>query len=291
MKNLKLFVFICFSLFFVACSTSSSDAITPVEDSFVPQFEIKINGVTTNYYLNTNIYKFENTFNIGYYPSTLLSFDKSGKFGNFCIELPTSNNNITRKYYSFKGFSSHYFNLNIESVDEVNKRVKGTFSGYIYADPLDLNSETKFVSGSFYQKYEELIPVIFGLKNSAKINGNDWFSVNKYATRSTSDYNKITQHDLYDDEYKIMVSYDLINTTVGTYNFTNSDLTNKIQLAKFDVQTGTFINYNCTGILNITYKYNKIVEGTYNFTAINPVTNEIVPVTNGNFKLVYTNAI
>ena len=55
--------------------------------------------------------------------------------------------------------------VDLENFDEVNKIVKFTFSGYIYADPLNLASEKKFVSGSFYQKYEELLPVVFGLKN------------------------------------------------------------------------------------------------------------------------------
>lgn len=287
MKNFNKIALLFLIPLFFSCSSNSSS-----EDSFEPYFEKSVNGESVSGGDEIRVYKFEDTFNVGYYPNTHLSFNSSGKFGFCSIELPIPNTNGTQKFYSFRGFSSHYFNLIIENLDEVNKRIKVSYSGYVYANPLDFNSEKKYVSGSFYQEYEELVPAVSGLGNNAKINGNDWVSTNKYSTRSPSAYSKITQHDFSDDEYKIMVNYDFSSTTVGTYNFNNSDITNKIQLAKYDVASETFINYECSGTLDITYKYNgtnnnRLFEGNYNFTAINPITNESVSVTNGSFKLTH----
>lgn len=290
---MKIFKFIVpfFVVFLTSCSSSSSSSPSEeiVNDVFNPSFEISVNGEVLTSFNTPKLYKMEDTFNFGYHPSTMLSFNSSGKFGYFDIVIPSSGG--VKRFRSFRGFSSNYFNFNIESVDEIKKRVKGSFSGYIYVDPLNLNSEGKYVSGTFYKNYEELVPVVFNVNNKATINGNNWYNTNKYTTRSNDQYFNMTLHYLSDDEYKIMVHYDFQNINIGTYDFSNSDITNKVQLAIFDVNTQSFVNCISNGQLNITYKSGNLIVGTYNFSATNPVTNEIIEVTNGKFKLINDNDI
>lgn len=280
------------TLLIVLNSCSSDDDQTaanptdPTDDNFVPQFEMFINGQLSGYSFS-QAYKTENTITFRNYSEEIISFQKSGQFGFCYINLNTGTPTITSVFKSFRGFSSNYFNFNLESLDEVNKKVKGTFSGYLYADPFNTNSEKKFVSGSFYTKYEDVIPAVTQLGNKAKINGNDWTRSNQYFTRETNNYNQVTQHDLSSDPYKIMIKYDLGTIAEGTYNFTNSNISNKVQLAKFDAQTGSFVNYNSSGTLTITDKSGPIISGIYNFIAVHPTSGESISVTEGSFKLIY----
>jgi hypothetical protein len=277
MKYFKHFTFITL---FVVLTSCSSDKETVTDDNS-NQFELFINGVLVSSQIGESVFKTEGTINLGG-----LSFNTSGQFGYFSLDLITGSPNATSQFYSFRGYSSNYFDFNLESIDEVKKRVKGTFSGYVYANPFDINSEKKFVSGSFNTKYKDVLPAITNLRNKAKINGNQWTSSNKYLTREVTNYNQITQHDLSDDPFKIMIKYDFGTITEGTYNFINSNISNKIQLAKFDILTQTFVSYDCAGTLNITDKTEIVITGNYNFTAIHPITGEIITVSEGDFRLI-----
>ncbi len=277
MKYFKHFTFITL---FVVLTSCSSDKETVTDDNS-NQFELFINGVLVSSQIGESVFKTEGTINFG-----RLSFNTSGQFGYFSLDLNTGSPTATSLFYSFRGYSSNYFDFNLESIDEVKKRVKGTFSGYVYANPLDINSEKKFVSGSFNTKYKDVLPAITNLRNKAKINGNQWTSSNKYLTREVTNYNQITQHDLSDDPFKIMIKYDFGTITEGTYNFINSNISNKIQLAKFDILTQTFVSYDCAGTLNITDKTGIVITGNYNFTAIHPITGEIITVSEGDFRLI-----
>ncbi|MBL7885433.1 MAG: hypothetical protein JNJ52_01685 [Flavobacterium sp.] len=273
-----------------SCSSDDDQTTTnptePTDDNFVPQFEMFINGQLSGYSFS-QAYKTENTITFRNYSEEILSFQKTGQFGFCYINMSTGTPTITSVFKSFRGFSANYFNFNLDFIDEVNKKVKGTFSGYLYADPLNINSEKKFVSGSFFTKYEDVIPAVTQLGNKAKINGNDWASSNQYFSRETNNYNQVTQHDLSTDPYKIMIKYDLGTIAEGTYNFTNSNVSNKVQLAKFETQTTTFFDYNCSGTLTITDKSGSIISGFYSFTAIHPTSGESITVTDGVFKLIY----
>ena len=296
----KYFYCLVFLFTLIGCSSDSkldSDPILIPESSFTSTFNIAINGVDTK--SNAQVTRVENMFVLSASKIESLSFDKDGHFGNLTINLNTGKPTLTSLFYSFSNFSSNYINFHLISVDEVHKRVKGTLSGFVYHDPFNLNSETKFINLSFDYEYIEIIPVVKNLKNHAKINGDVWDSSNKFVTKDiNNNADNITQHDVSDDEYKIMVNYNLRSISLGTYNFTADQITNNVKLAKYDLSTETYIIYDCFGTMNITQKESLsttnsigpfILSGIYNFTAVNQANNsDVVQVTDGSFKLVYT---
>lgn len=221
-------------------------------------------------------------------------FNKYGKFGSFEMNIGTQNQ--PQFFYNFKHFSAHYINFQLISFDEINKRVKGKLFGFVSANSFDLNSESKYIELNFDYVYYDVAPIVKDLKNHCKINGVDWDMTNKYLTKgAASNNNNITQHDLSDNEYKIMVNYNIANTLLGTHNFLQTDISNNIQLEKYDISTGTYIRYNCTGTLNIFQKENIgsgsgkfILAGLYSFNAMNPNNpSDVIQVTDGKFKLIY----
>jgi len=283
--------FICILFFsvLIGCTTNSVSDTGP--EPKVPEtniFNMAINGIELNQ--SVDIVKVENNFVITSYYINKLSFDKEGHFGNLTIDLHSGSSNVTSLFYSLTNYSSHYINFKITAIDEVNKRIKGTLSGNIYHDPFNKNSESKYVVVNFDCNYLDVIPVVKNLKNQTKINGIDWNSTYKYTTAGAfGNNNNITQHYVSDNEYEIMVNYNLQNISLGTYNYTVTATTNNIKLAKYDVVTGTNVTYNSLGTLNIVQKENQfILSGNYSFTAVNPNnSNDIIQVTDGLFKLVH----
>ncbi|HMI08175.1 MAG TPA: hypothetical protein VK528_11550 [Flavobacterium sp.] len=289
MKN-TLSILFCIILATVAgCSSNDDDPVTVPVVETPSVFKMDVNGVEKYNISSAVVFKTENTILIKLSNTNRISFDASGQFGFFKLDLDLPSPGQTSLFYSFREFSSNYFDFNLEQIDEVHKRIKGTYSGYLYANEANLNSEIKYVSGYFDLAYRDLVPTVSGLKNHARINGNDWNRTNKYSIQAADGIGThVIQHDLSDGEYKIMVNYDLTHTPVGTYNFIPADATNKIQLAKFDTVTNTYINYNCTGTLVITKREGDIFGGTYQFTAVNPNNPaDVIQVTDGDFKLVY----
>ncbi|OYU84999.1 MAG: hypothetical protein CFE24_04200 [Flavobacterium sp. BFFFF2] len=289
----KLF-YVLVSAVVIGCTTKTVTEVTPA--TIVPvtrSFNMAVNGIDLPQ--GVDIIKVENQFILTSRNITKLSFDKAGHLGTLNVDLKTGSSHLTSLFYSLTNYSSHYINLNIISVDEVNQQIKGTLSGNIYHDPLNRNSESKFVSINFDCPYMEVIPVVQNLYNQAKINGIAWDSTNKYITSGAfGDNNNLTEHYVSDNEYEIMVNYNLGSTAVGTYNFTNTTATNTVKFAKYDVSSGTNVNYICSGTLKVVKRTNQfnssahavILYGNYSFTAVNPNdSNDVVQVTDGSFKL------
>lgn len=266
---------------------------------FIPTASFAVNGVNvtdqSNYFFVTRC---ENTFLLCNGTHTVnFFFNKDGKFGSFEMDLgATTQPNI---FYNYKNFSSHYINFQLISLDEVNKRVKGKLFGNVWRNPFDINSEGKYIELNFEYTYYDVAPLIKDIGNRALINGKEWIMTDRHLSRGVGNsYYNITQHDLSNDEYKIMVNYNTQTIALGTYDFVETDITNNIKLVKYDLSTGTNIIYNCTGILNIIQKENLgdysnpafILSGNYNFTAVNPNdSNDVIHVTDGLFKLFFQN--
>lgn len=219
------------------------------------------------------------------------TFNKFGNLGtasSFSVSdfaFPDSQN--------YMNFSSHYFTFNLVSIDETAKRVKVTFSGDLYEDGYDLDSETHTVSGEFEVTYDVVTPTVAGLEHYCKIGGNDWYSTNSAMTNGiTMDYFILDESN--DTANSIYLSFDSFNNDPGTYNFTNSTNTTYAKLVKFDPTTENFKLYNCAGTLTVTNKTSAgfigyYIEGTYSFTATNPTNAaDVVQVTNGRFKIYYS---
>lgn len=295
MNFLKHLVGFSLLLAVVGCSTSSSTQetpIPPVEETPTPAasvFHLFVNGTLKEGSGIKLATKTENLILIKTYYGNI-SFDKNGHFGYYNLDLKTNTVTQTSLFYSYFNYSSNFFNFNFIQLDEVNKRVKGTFSGYVYANTSNLNSEQKFINGDFDVRYEDVVPTVVGVKNQAKINGNPWSRTNKHIVRNSNTNYYITQHDVSDNEYEIKVNYDWASIALGNYSYSATAVTNCVQLAKYDVATSALVNYNCVGTLVITQKEGNIISGTYSFTATNPSNpSDVIQVTEGSFKQVIYN--
>lgn len=291
MNKVIKYIVVLFALSLTSCSSDSTAEATETDS-----FKIAVNGedYSADNYFSGLITKTEDTFLIDIrtnYGLVQLSFNKSGQLGYFNVDRQTGTAQITSLFYTSYFNTAENFTFYLISVDEINKRIKGSYSGYIYADPRNINSEKKFITGDFNLKYEDNIPGVFGLGNKAKINGTDWLSVNKEVKRGAGGvYTNITQHDFNGGEYEIITNTNSQSLAVGTYNFTSNNLGPKIEVAKYNPVTATTTVYNATGTLTITKRNGNIVYGNYNFTATNPENSaDVIAVTDGEIKFVYYN--
>ncbi len=292
MKKINVLIVSLLCVLTIGCSSDAEEAAVAAES-----FHMFVNGEDIqSFYRNSDPFTYKSESEVGLDDRNFyhLSLDKNGRFGNFRIKLRVGPGDLDRTFYSHTDYSSNYFTFNLISIDENTHRIKGSFSGYVYADPFDLNSESKYVNGDFDQNYENIVPAIIGLGNHAKINGNEWKSTNLYKTKITPDNNNyITYHYVYDDAYKVMLKFNPSTIGIGTHDFAPDTDNNLIQLAKFDTITASYVNYNCTGTLNITQKESLgqekfILSGTYTFTAVNPQDpSDVIQVTDGAIKLFY----
>jgi hypothetical protein len=284
---MKITNFILFLLLILVAGCSKST------NELTPEFEFSVNGTPV-----------EKTFTVasraGHHihlgsdaddTQFLVSFDESGNFGKMVYVYNEPITGAIKRFTSFNDFSSNYFDFQLQSYDQQNKWVRVAFSGYVYYNPFDLTSESKFVEGNFYLPFKDYLPALTNVGNEAIVNGNYWRSTNRYQKRLSENFNNITLHTMSDDTYKIMITFNdnsSSGTMPGIYNFTGSSVINKVQIAKFDATTETYTFYNCTGTLNVAVKEYRYVQGTYSFTGVNPSNpDDMITVQNGSFKLNY----
>lgn len=281
-----------FLLVFMGCSDDNNQVAEQ------PQTEpnsavVFINGqlATYNDLVDKKIIKVEDEFYIidSSQIYKLISFNKNGDFGSFRWNFYNSETSTFKWFYSYRPYSSNFFKLNIEEIDEVNKKIKINFDGEMYGDPNNLLSEGKYVKGRIVADYVEVIPSVFGLKNTAKINGQNWIRTNSVQVNSgtTSFPDRCIQNEYNDKGYRIKIYYQIGTTVTGSYNFTPADQIHKVEIAKYDLLTNSYIEYDCTGQLKISYTFERQINGEYSFTGINPNNPaDVVTVTNGEFKII-----
>ncbi len=290
MKKLQLFAFFCIASLAISCSSDDGGS---TGGNFEPSFEYTYDGTP----LDITIFQGQKSGN----SMLVVAGDSEGnsiqfqfdKFGNLGSVSATPSDFNLPDYDSHKNFSGNYFTFNLIDLNESNKTVKVSFSGKLYEDNENLNSDFKQVSGEFWVKYIEVTPQVAGLEVSAKINGNDWYSTNSFTTNGTGDGDTFILHELSDDEYKIMLGFDDSNMTPGVRNFTPSTQTIYATVAKYNLQTKVYETYNATGTIEITdvetSGFISIASGTYSFTAVNPDnSSQTITVTNGKFKTNYS---
>lgn len=290
------YLFLLLLILSSGCSNDGNEdtVIDPIIDP-IAEIEFNVNGTAVDVSNFKTAFRDAHSINVGANnddTSFLIAYDENGHFGKVTYLYREPINGLVKRFTSYANFSSNYFNFHLISYDAVNKRTKVSFDGYIYKDPLDLNSESKFINGSFDLPIKDYVPTTVNLINEANINGNYWRSTNLYQKRDVGGiYHNLTLHSLSDDQYKIMISFNdqlALGTPPGIYNFVNTDVTNKVQIAKFNVATTSYTLYNCTGTLSLNAKWGNWVQGTYNLTGVNPInSSDVINVQNGNFKLLY----
>lgn len=290
---MKRQILICTLLaFFNFGCSDNTETVSEVEPEVVApenKFELFVNGELTDITAQ-NAFLIEDkiviqTRSFDFEPTIKIS--KEGKIGQIYIDYFEFG--VWRKFYNFRNFSSNYYSLEITSYDTTLNRIEGNFSGLLYADPDNLNSQSKFVNGSFSLPIIESVPIILGLKNTAKINGVDWSTIHHYMRKDNpSDYHNLTLHTLSDDEFKILLKFNRLNTTPGIYSFTNNSASNLVKIARFNTETNEYLAYDCVGTLEITERVFNLIRGTYSFVGQNPNdSSDVIEVTNGNFFLNY----
>lgn len=198
---------------------------------------------------------------------------------------------------NYFNFSSHYFDYDIISIDETNMTIKGTFSGKLYENEFDLNSNFDVVEGDFFIPYiilPEETPTIYSNQGlSVKINNSDWHSVKRRAFGYAYYYPQREEEFFYDDQVKIAVGLDVFASPVGIYTFSNATAGNYIRVSKFNTTTLTYEDYNTSGTVEILNRValmppGYLYEGKFNGTATNPTTGEILQLTDGAFKFIFS---
>lgn len=273
------------------CSTNSNNensVETPIATfQFIVNGELFEGGFTT-------AYKKSHTIHLGTDRSDttfLISFDENGHFGKILYTYQEPISGTNKKFSSYRDYSSNHFNFQLLTFDAESKRVKVNFYGYIYIDPTNLDSESKFISGNFDLPYKEYVPPVANIINEANINGVYWRATNNYQSRDITNFHNIILNSMNDETYKLMISFrdELGNRTLpGVYNFSNTDVVKKVQIAKYNPATMSYTYYNCSGTLIFNNIWNYCTQGTYNFIGVNPSdSSDIITVENGNFKLEY----
>jgi hypothetical protein len=279
-------------------SNSNSDVNNDVPAEVIHKFSLFVNGVQSNLDGTrfSTAYRKEHTIHIGgEYPEDVIfrlqiSFDENGHFGKMIYKVQDNSSLPAKYFYTNRNYSSQHFNFIIQQYDQVNRRIKGSFSGYLFIDPENLSSESKFVSGDFDLPIVDMVPPVSGLINEATINSQYWRSTNQFQTQgdNTGQYEELNLHCLRDDEYKMTFTFHKTNSVLGTYSFTPATLINKIKLSKYDLTTSTYINYECTGTVQVLLRPPLCFDGIYNFTAVNPTNpSDVIQVQNGKFRIDY----
>ncbi|REG96490.1 hypothetical protein [Flavobacterium aquicola] len=180
-------------------------------------------------------------------------------------------------------FTSNTFTFTLEELNTANKTVKVKFSGKMYIDGYDSESDFIIVSGSFNVPYTNATPDIPGLGTFAKFNGNDWHGM--AFDSSTTWSTQITTLNVQNDgEYSLGIVFPKGDLKTGTFSFTGNDFSNGISLEKFDVETGEYVDYNVAGTITYTTVAGNYVEGTFSLTATHPDDDSQIVITEGKFK-------
>jgi hypothetical protein len=209
--------------------------------------------------------------------SIQIGFNKYGNLESVIYDDPSFNS-----YYNYQYFKSNYFNFDLVSLNESNNSVKISYSGTLYTNENDLESNSIAISGSFNVNYINQTPLVEGLGLSCKISGQNWYETDSW----DNGFSNVDRKFISDDDKMIIMNLTDQTIETGTYTFDNSS-SNKMNLAKFNTSTREYENYTSSGTLTITSNtvvsgVVRIIEGTFSFTATNG--SNTVEVTNGTFK-------
>jgi|GEM_PF-1351110 len=220
-----------------------------------------------------------------------LQFNQWGNVGDVMtlsddFEIPWRNN-----YHYFR---SNYFDFELVSIDEVNKKVKVNFSGKVYDEEYDINSDFSTIEGSFVVTYTNVTPVVAGLGVSATVDGEEWHDSDGDQSGGFFSGEDLTINASNDSKYTIGIVTNHDTTETGEYTFGPGDSSNKMKLFVYNTETHYEEEWTTvSGTMEITEKtvgmQLTILAGTFSFTAENPETGETVTISNGAFKKAYSN--
>lgn len=202
------------------------------------------------------------------------------KYGN--LESVIYDDQNFNSFYNYQYFKSNYFDFDLISINESNNSVKISYSGNLYSNENDLESDSVSISGSFNVNYINQTPLIEGLGLSCKIGGQNWYETDFW----DNGFSNVDRKFINDDDKMIIMNFEDESIEPGTYTFNGSNV-NKLSLAKFNTTTKEYDSYDTSGTVTITSNtivsgVVRVIEGTFSFTATNG--SNTIEVTNGTFK-------
>ncbi|GGD21474.1 hypothetical protein [Hyunsoonleella pacifica] len=289
MKILNALSTLFLFLFIVSCSSDSDSNEIDNKDSFLYKFENQDVNIS-----NWTALRSENTMEVlgttDNGDSFGVQFNVYGNLGSAtALANESGSGGFPNSYWAFEYFKSNYFNFELIGIDEANKRVAAKFSGNLYEDEYDIDSETRYAEGSFNVEYREIMPQISGLEVSAVVDGNNWYATSSSSSGGFAGSPRSYNH-YSDNAYSI--SYVIIYgdvDSIGSFQFDENSTYNKISFSRYDPSTGEFIEYKTSGIFKIDehltgFGINQI-KGSFSLTAVNG--NETIEITDGYINDVY----
>lgn len=292
---MNLLKFLSFTVLLTILFACSSDSDPDSKKNPLDRFDINYDGkslVLSNLYASTdgNYFlitgsKYGKKEADGYPLTNSLSlfFHKDGTLINASMYDISIKNYLSSSFY----FSKDSFKFQIENIDEVNKRINVNFEGTLYERYIVGAQEE--VNGSISIVYKDSNPSGTNKENfgtTMKVNDQNWRGL---CTTSTLSSGEIT-HVLNikgDSQYSINIVVPKENLKIGTYTFSkNSDVYKDYTVNFFRYYANSGLNeFISSGKLTITeIEKGRNIIGTFSLTATNPITNETVSVTEGNFK-------
>lgn len=221
--------------------------------------------------------------------SFALTFDKNGNFIHAGQSYNEEHVTGFDSYSNYVNYPEHYFVLEGMLIDEVNMKVKFTFSGDLFHDDQNMDSESKHISGEVEVSYElgigqaNVFFTNWGVEQYCRAikDGEPW---NAYFEPQPSAFTNSGP-----DKVEIHFSAD---ATPGSYGFTAASTDNYVRYSKFNTATLMYDHYETSGVVAHSYKefmggvkYNFI--GSFSFTAVNPNDpTDVVEMNSGEFRSV-----
>lgn len=181
-----------------------------------------------------------------------------------------------------ENFTSNTFTFTLENLNTTNKTVQVKYSGKVYENGYDYESNYSTVNGSFKVSYKEITPEIEGQGTFAKLDGKDWHGLSMIS--SIEDMTSVILYAQNDGEYTIGIVFPRYEVKVGTFPFTSNNFANRISFQKYDITNHEEIDYDVSGTVTYTTVNDLFVAGTFNLTATHPVTKAKIVISAGTFK-------
>jgi len=287
MTKIKFIAFILLTTLITSCSSDENNSDNP---STVGSFDFVYNNEAKKI-SSWEAIKMDDFIEVSGQTTDGIGIDlKFNTYGNLYQGFThgTSTPSIVPMHEVSEIFTANTFTFTMVELNTTNKTVKVKFSGKLYDDGYDFESNYSInpsnfitVSGSFDVSYTNLVPDIPGLGTFAKIDGKDWHAMSFGSTTSLSQTALNVEND---GEYNLGIVFPKGDLKTGTFPFTSNNFANRISFEKFDLATHEFIEYNVAGTVTYTTVTNYYVEGTFNLVATHPVNGTKIVITEGKFK-------
>lgn len=289
----KIVLLICLLGMF-SCSSDSDNVIPqpvvtpPTQDFLIIDGQaVNISGVS-DYYVNDNHYQVQ-VGNDAYFVHIYFS-----KYGNLMsINVASGSGWGTINWGNFAYYNAHYFDFEMSPIDPNTGNCTIDFSGTLYRDKYDLNSDTKTINGHISITAPTPSTSLGWSPNKgihANADGDHWFTDEPLHQTFESGTDFTDVYFVSDDQYRLVFNLSGTQTVNGTYAFAPATAHHCIKVEKFNTQTLQYESWSTTGTMQVTDKLEAFqgvfyLNGNFSLTAANPNDpGETVHFSNGVFN-------